>query len=120
MFNKRIEIVPVTFSVSAAVPAPQQKIFEANLCIFSQFLSATIGPSVALVSAPKITPSFKKTQKIHIISRKDVQWKMHMLLKSMRCILIKCIAHDMDNGYTITRLFGIHCHEPEKDRAQLE
>ena len=33
--------------------------FLAKKWIFSQFLSATIGPSVALVSAPKMTPSLK-------------------------------------------------------------
>jgi hypothetical protein len=49
--------LPVTASVSAAVPAPQQYMFGAIKWIFSQFLSATIGPSVALVSAPRTTPS---------------------------------------------------------------
>lgn len=33
--------------------------FLAKKWIFSQFLSATIGPSVALVSAPRTTPSLK-------------------------------------------------------------
>lgn len=32
-------------------------IFLAKKWIFSQFLSATMAPSVALVSAPRITPS---------------------------------------------------------------
>lgn len=51
-------IVPVTWSQSAAVPAPQQKMLGARLCIFSQFLSPTMLPPVALVSAANTTPSY--------------------------------------------------------------
>ena len=46
----------MTISVSAAVPAPAHHIFGASLCNFAQFLSATIGPAVALVSAAITTP----------------------------------------------------------------
>jgi hypothetical protein len=53
------EVVRVIASVSAAVPAPQQKMFGAMKWILEQFLSATIGPEVARVSAPRITPSYK-------------------------------------------------------------
>ena len=50
--------LPVTCSQSAAVPAPQQKMFGASLWIFSQFLSATTVPAVALVSAARAIPSY--------------------------------------------------------------
>ena len=49
--------LPVTFSVSAAVPAPQQYMLGAMKWIFSQFLSATVDPAVDLVSAPSTMPS---------------------------------------------------------------
>lgn len=80
------EIIFVVISVSAAVPAPQQLevfifiilgiarkcsitqctyyMFLARKWIFSQFLDATIGPSVARVSAPNITPSLKTMPQI--------------------------------------------------------
>ena len=48
--------LPVTWSQSAAVPAPAQKMLGASLCSFSQFLSATMEPAVALVSAESTTP----------------------------------------------------------------
>ncbi|KAH3680006.1 hypothetical protein WICPIJ_008482 [Wickerhamomyces pijperi] len=54
--SKLLEINCVTISVSAAVPAPAHQILGANLCNFSQFLSATISPAVALVSAAMTTP----------------------------------------------------------------
>jgi len=41
----------VVNSVSAAVPAPAHQILGEMKCSFSQFLSATIGPDVARVSA---------------------------------------------------------------------
>jgi hypothetical protein len=54
-----ILMIPVTWSQSAAVPAPQQKMLGAKLWSFSQFLSPTIEPPVALVSPAKQTPSYK-------------------------------------------------------------
>ena len=57
--------------------------FGANLCIFSQFLSATMGPSVALVSAPKMTPSFKqhtpKKEHFKLKNKKQLQWNLHAM-----------------------------------------
>jgi len=53
--------LPVIDSVSAAVPAPQQNIFDVILCIFSQFLSATVSPFVDRVSAPRTTPPSNTT-----------------------------------------------------------
>lgn len=41
----------VVNSVSAAVPAPAHQILGEMKCSFSQFLSATMGPEVARVSA---------------------------------------------------------------------
>ena len=55
----RVSCLPVTFSVSAAVPAPQQYMLGAMKWIFSQFLSATVDPAVDLVSAPSTMPSCK-------------------------------------------------------------
>ena len=46
----------VTISVSAAVPAPAHQMRGANRCSFSQFLSATMLPAVARVSAAMTTP----------------------------------------------------------------
>lgn len=55
--NSRLDPINcVTISVSAAVPAPAHQIRGANRCNFSQFLSATIDPAVALVSAAMMTP----------------------------------------------------------------
>jgi hypothetical protein len=45
------EMSAVVNSVSAAVPAPAHQIWGAMKCSFSQFLSATMGPEVARVSA---------------------------------------------------------------------
>ena len=53
------QYLPVTWSQSAAVPAPQQKMLGARLWIFSQFLSPTMEPPVARVSAARATPSYK-------------------------------------------------------------
>jgi hypothetical protein len=53
-----------TLLVSAAVPAPQHMIFGEMKCIFSQFLFATTGPFVLLVSAHKITPDLYVTPTI--------------------------------------------------------
>ncbi len=53
--------LPVKFSVSAEVPAPQQEMLGARSWIFSQFLSHTIWPAVALVSAPRTTPSWRNS-----------------------------------------------------------
>lgn len=53
------EIKAVVNSVSAAVPAPAHQIWGEMKCNFSQFLSATIGPLVALVSAAITTPPSK-------------------------------------------------------------
>lgn len=50
----------MTWSQSAAVPAPQQKMFGARLWIFSQFLSPTMLPPVARVSAARATPSWTR------------------------------------------------------------
>lgn len=50
--------LPVTWSQSAAVPAPQVKMLGAMKWIFSQFLSPTIDPPVARVSAANTTPSY--------------------------------------------------------------
>ena len=54
-------IMVVVLSQSAAVPAPAQYMLGAILCSFLQFLSATMGPPVALVSAPSTTPSLNTT-----------------------------------------------------------
>ena len=45
--------------IPAAVPAPAQNMLGASLCNFSQFLSATMLPAVALVSAAKMTASLQ-------------------------------------------------------------
>ncbi len=52
----------VTCSQSAAVPAPAQKMLGAKTWSFSQFLSATMEPAVALVSAASATPPYIKQQ----------------------------------------------------------
>ena len=50
--NSRFEdVIAVVNSVSAAVPAPAHQIEGDMKCNFSQFLSATMGPEVARVSA---------------------------------------------------------------------
>ena len=60
--NSMLEAINcVTASVSAAVPAPAHHILGAIRCNFAQFLSATIGPCVDLVSAAMTTPPLNLT-----------------------------------------------------------